>query len=652
MVSVRRAARAAGLVAWPLEGPDATPMDGTCALAALPDGGVLVVLGRFGRRLRVARIHDHGHRVLPMRPSALARAARGARWTVLAPRLPLDAISCTLRPELAQRPWLRLLTLLALDRRDLGVVAIYAVVVGALSLATPVAIQALVNTVALGSVLQPLAVLSLLLLGVLGLQGVLSVFETYVVEILQRRIFVRVVEDFGRRLPLARADALDGHHAPELVHRFFDVVTVQKTLASLLLDGLALVLQTGVGMLLLAFYHPLLLAFDAVLVSLLAGVLLLGRGALATALAESEAKYRAAAWISDLARAAHLVRGDRARGRADAVTAGLCRDWLDARARHFRLLLRQIAGGVALQILALVALLGVGGWLVIVRQLTLGQLVAAEIVATAMAAGFAKLGKNLEKLYDLDVGVLKLGRVANLPVERAGGEPPADGGPMRLALRKVSLSRGGHPVLRDADLTVPAGARLRLAGPPGAGLSTVLELLAALRPPDAGSVRFDGLDVARADLGALRDGIALVRGSDPFLAGSLLDNLALAAPEPLREPDARALLRMVGLEAAVDGLPEGLDTPIQPSGAPLSASQARRLALARALAGRPRLLLLDGALDGLGLPETTFEAILRAVLGPGAPWTVALTTGDPRVAAHCDRRAFLRGGRLQEGGAS
>src|SRR5690606_34099116 len=89
-------------------------------------------------------------------------------------------------------------------------------------------------------------------------------------------------------------------------------------------------------------------------------------------------------------------------------TEMMCRDYLSARKKHFRILLRQLAGGVGLHVMATVALLGVGGWLVIGRQLTLGQLVAAELVVAALGSGFAKVGRSLEKVYDLNVGVLKL----------------------------------------------------------------------------------------------------------------------------------------------------------------------------------------------------------------------------------------------------
>ena len=125
-----------------------------------------------------------------------------------------------------------------LERHDLAVVLVYAIGVGVLTLATPIAVQALVNTVAFGTLLQPLAVLAFLLLVGLAFAAVLRALQAWVVEVLQRRIFLRFVADLSHRLPRVRLSAFDAAHGPELLNRFFDVFTVQKASSSLLLGGL------------------------------------------------------------------------------------------------------------------------------------------------------------------------------------------------------------------------------------------------------------------------------------------------------------------------------------------------------------------------------------------------------------------------------
>ncbi|MEM7158478.1 MAG: ATP-binding cassette domain-containing protein [Myxococcota bacterium] len=625
----------------PTPGPRQRP-----ALVRTGPGQWLIALGGHPKRSQVVRLDERGEARMTMTAAQLHAAAGDQPWVYLQPLLALDPISAQRRPELAAAPWRRLRAFLRLERRDLWVVLVYAIVIGGLTLATPIAVQALVNTVAFGSVLQPLVVLSLLLLGGLAFSGLLSVLETYVVEVLQRRVFIRVADDFGRRLPSVRAEVFDEKDGSEVVNRFFDVLTIQKSLSVLLLDGMALTLQTFMGMLLLGFYHPLLLTFDVVLIVLLLGVLIMGRGAVSAGLRESSAKYRTAAWLEGLGRAPHLFRGMAAQKRAAEHSDMLSRDYIAARKGHFRILLRQLAGGIGLQVLAVVSLLGVGGWLVINRQLTLGQLVAAELVIAAMGVGFMKLGNNLEKLYDLDVAVLKISEVVDLPTERRGGEPLPSGSAASVAVREVDVRRGERGLLHGAALELPAGQSLRLMGDAGSGKSTLLEVLGGFRRPSGGSVHIDGLDLRRADLASVRDRVLMVRGAD-FIVGTVIDNLRLAADTPLDEPAARALLRLVDIEDAVDRLPSGLDTPLLPLGGPLSDTQARRLALVRALAARPRVLLLDRALDGLGLSTEAMDSLLDTVLADDAGWTTIVVTEDPRVAERCDRSARISDGALE-----
>lgn len=624
--------------------PGRAEMTSALAITRGTGGELLLVVGTASRRFYVTRFDERGERRSRVTYDELVRWTADQPWVFLEPLLALDPISAQHDPELADRPWRRLRAFLRLDHRELLVVLVYAVVIGGLTLATPIAVQALVNTVAFGAVFQPLVILTVMLLAGLSFWGLLTGLEAYVVEVIQRRVFVRVADDFGRRLPSLRPGALEGQYGPELVNRFFDVLTIQKSMSVLLLDGLSLALQTFIGMLLLGFYHPLLLAFDIALMGLFVGVLALGRGAVESADRESAAKYQTAAWLEDVARTLNLFRGQSSAHYAATRTDLLCRDYLSARKAHFRVLLRQIAAGIGLQVFATVALLGVGGWLVMNRQLTLGQLVAAELVIAAMGSGFTKLGKNLEKLYDLNVGVGKLARVVDLPSERRGGEPlPADG-PLSVVLHGVELERGGRSLVRALDFELSAGERVAVRGPSGAGKSTLLDVLAALHPTWDGSVRMAGLDLRRADLQSIRDHVALVRDVE-FTNRPVLDNLRMGNAL-IDEAKIWEILQRLRLDDTVLTLPEGIETPLHPRGGPLSQTQAKRMVLARALAHDPKLLLLDRALDGLGLDDDGFDELLDYLWSDDAPWSIVVVSDDPRVLARCDRILDLGGEEL------
>jgi ABC-type bacteriocin/lantibiotic exporter with double-glycine peptidase domain len=320
-------------------------------------------------------------------------------------------------------PERRFFRLLKAERGDIVTLLIFSIFSGLLYLAAPLAVDAVVSNLAFGGQAQPyvqaIVVLALALLGALSLQAVVSGFQYYVSDIIQRRIFVRTAADLAYRLPRVKAEALSGVHAPELVNRFLDVVTAQKSTALLLLDGINLVFGTLIGMLLLALYHPILLLFSAVLLVLIVIVLwICGRGAVDTSIKESRMKYDLVNWFEEIAHFPLLFKGPGGHTMAYEKANQFASEYVTARAAHFRILMRQVAGLLTLQVFAAAGLLGVGGWLVIGQQVTLGQLVASELILSTIVASLAKLGKKLEAWYDAMAAVDKLGHIVDLPIER------------------------------------------------------------------------------------------------------------------------------------------------------------------------------------------------------------------------------------------
>jgi ABC-type bacteriocin/lantibiotic exporter with double-glycine peptidase domain len=509
------------------------------------------------------------------------------------------------------------------------VVFIYAIAAGLLSLATPVAVQALVNTVTFGTLLQPLVVLSILVMAALAFAALLRALNTHVVEVIQQRMFVRVALDASHRIPRVRQETFDRTYGPELVNRFFDVLTIQKTLSVFLLEGVSLVLQALIGMMVLAFYHPMLLAFDVLLIAATAFIILvLGQRGTQTAIEESKAKYAVAAWLEELARHPLAFRSREGAEHAEQQADLLARRYLGARRRHFSIVFRQVVGSLGLQVVASALLLGLGGWLVIQRQLTLGQLVAAELIVTAVLASFIKFGKHVENFYDLQAALDKLGHLVDLPLEEDGAhrEPlPRGQGGLPVRLRDVHFAHGeARPALRGLNLDLPGGAKVALVADSGGGKSTLADLLFGLRAPTGGRVEVGGVDTRRVSLSALRSQVALVRGVE-VLEGSVLENVR--AGRPTVGPDeARRALAAVELLEPVLAMPQGLDTPLGPGGAPLSSGQLGRLMVARALAGAPRLIVLDEVLEGLGARGR--QVVMDTLLAPEAPWTLMVLASE------------------------
>lgn len=552
-------------------------------------------------------------------------------WVVVEPTL-AEAVS---EPDHELTPIRRLLSLVRGDRADLATIVVYAVFVGLLSLATPIAVQQLVNSVAFGGLVQPVVVLALLLMVGLGFAAVLSTLQAWAVEIIQRRVFVRACIDLAERLPRVEIGAFGNRHAPEVVNRFFDLVTLQKTGATLLMAGTAVLLQTVTGLMILSFYHPLMFGFSLFLIAGIAFVVgVLGRGATRSAIGESVAKYELGGWMEELVRTPALFRSRAGRRHAARRADELATAWVDARQRHFRIVLRQIAASLGLQVIAHASVLALGGFLVVSGQLTLGQLVASEIIVGAVVAAFARLGKLLESWYDLLAAVDKVGVLLDLPLERLDGSvpPPADG-PAVVEARGVEIESeaaiGGSLI----SLHVEAGERLGLAGPSGSGKSSLLDVLCGLRRPRRGTVLFDGEDVELLHLESFREQAMLLRDVE-IHTGSIIDNVRVARPSASIVEVETALAR-VGLASAIERLPQGYRTNLGPDGRPLSSGHARQLMLARALVARPRLLAVD--YEMMHFDSESGRRVMEVLFDRSAPWSLILVSHDADWLARCDR---------------
>lgn len=539
-----------------------------------------------------------------------------------------------------RKPWHQYARLLRPEAADLSTIVVYGAGSAVLALAVPLTVDALISNITFGTLLTPLVVLVGVLLGCLLLQGVMRALQAVVAEVIERRIFVRVVSDLSWRLPRVDVSAFDRRHGPELVNRFFDTVTVQKSSSKLFLSVTNVVLTTAVGMTVLAFYHPFLLVFVVVLVlAILFLVFGLGVGGVRTAIAESVAKYEIAAWLQELARhtTAFCTQGgaEFARERADE----LCARYVGARRSHFRILFRQICSALGLQVLASTAVLAIGGWLVIDQQLTPGQLVASELIVTAVVANITKLGSMLESWYDVCAAADKLGHLIDLPLERQTGEalPAARGG---IAIRLDGVTCNGREdakVPGQFDLTIAAGERVALVGSVGGSASRLLDVLYGLRAPSGGHVTVEGLDLRQLRLDRTRDEFSLVHGTE-IVEGTVLDNIRFGR-EGVHAAAVRSALDDVGLWDEIMALPDGLDTELTTGGQPLSSSQASRLMLARAILREPRLLLLDGALDVL--PPAIRRRVVDHLFDRRHGWTMLVVTSMPDVIAACDRRLEL-----------
>lgn len=546
-------------------------------------------------------------------------------------------------------PLQRFWRLLRPDRKDIVHIYMYAVLIGIVSLAGPLGVQAIINLIAGGEFNASLVILAVVVTLSFIFGGVLKVMQKIIAEAIQRRLFTRAALEFAYRLPRIQLEAFKDSYPPELVNRFFDTVNVQKGLPKILLDFSGAVMQIIFGLLLVTFYNTF---FGLMGVVMILFVLLLIRvlfnNSLSSSLMESKYKYKTASWLEDVARANNTFKlaggAELAMGRTDQLVS----KYLDHRTVHFKLLLWHFSGIIVIQAFVTLTFLLLGGYLVIDNQINIGQFVAAELVILSIVSNAEKVVYSFETVYDTLTGVEKIATVTDLPLEEGGKMkfPDLDTGQgMSVEINNLTFTypRSGDVALEALNLDIASNERLCLSGFNRSGRTTLIQLLAGLRLDFSGRLLFNSTPLANYSLDTLRQVIGDFTPQEEIIPANISDNICLGHPD-VSFSDIQWALEMSGLKNWVSEQADGYETILVAEGLDLPRSVRTRLLIARAIVRRPRLLVIGGLLEHLEPDLRDF--IFNNLIDRKNPWTLVITSNDPRIARLCDRVAVLRRGKL------
>lgn len=483
------------------------------------------------------------------------------------------------------------------DRSFFWLAIIYGIGIGLLSLATPISVQVLINSVGNTALVTPLLTLSAVLLVLLLGWAVLNGFRTYLMEIFRRRFVARLAAEITTRVIHAENPFFQDDRRSDLINRYFELMTIHKAIPSLFIGGFTILLQGGIGLVITSFYHPFFLLFN-----LLFGVLvwlawtIFSRSAMRTSVESCREKYAMAHWLQTVGSSDGFYKSGRHLDYAMQRTEQRTADYIAAQRKHFRRMFPQNIALYLLYALASAALLALGGWLVIQEQLSIGQLVAAELILSSVFLGFAQLGPHLEDFYDLVAGLDELFMIYSLKQEPRGvahapRPPTAD-----LVLNNVRFSHDFGPV--RFDLTIPEGANLVASGEPGME-RLFSHLLKRHVRPDAGITLVGGVDITALDILELRSDVIVL--DRPNIVETTIEEYLTLSNASNDPAEVSRVLRLVGLFERTAMLPDGLQTQLSSTGWPLSLPKTMQLKLAAALLSRPRVLVLSPLLDMVSL---------------------------------------------------
>ncbi|MDZ4138293.1 MAG: ABC transporter transmembrane domain-containing protein, partial [Erythrobacter sp.] len=472
--------------------------------------------------------------------------------------------------------------------------AVYGIGISLLSLATPISVQMLINTIANTALTAPLVMLSLTLFGLLTISSLIYALRVHLMEVFARRFYARMVAEISLISVYAQNPYFGDIKASSLFNRYFDVVYVQTAIPILFIGGFTVLLQIAVGFVLVSLYHPYFLGFTLVMIALIWIIWLAwGASALRTGIELSHAKHRTAEWLETIGGSNGFFKSQRRIDYALDRTDDFTRVYINHRKRHFRHLFSQTIAFLLMYAAASAALLGLGGYLVIQNQLTLGQLVAAELVLSAAFLGVAQLGSYLGYFYDLFAAVEEISQFYDVEQEQPKGADPFEGPEHTLVMKGVR----GHARHENAqfDLEIPSGSII-MATASHYGVQRLFKDLLKLHVlPEGGYATMGGIDIKDIEAHHLRNNVHVL-DRPTFVEMTIREYLALSCKETASRRMVAAL-ETVGLTNTIATFDRGLDTPIASTGYPLSAVELQQLKLANALLEQPRILVLSRLFD-------------------------------------------------------
>jgi putative ABC transport system ATP-binding protein len=512
--------------------------------------------------------------------------------------------------------------------------AVYGIGISLLSLATPISVQMLINTIANTALTAPLVMLSLTLFGLLLMSVLLYALRVHLLELFARRFYARMVAEISLISVYAQDPFFGDVKKGSLFNRYFDVIYVQSLIPNLFIGGFTVILQIAVGFVLVSLYHPYFLGFTLVMIALIWLIWLLwGSRALRTAVDVSHAKHTTAAWLESIGSSNGFFKSQRRIDYALDKTDDHTCDYITQRKRHFRHLYSQTLAFLIMYAAASAALLGLGGWLVIENELTLGQLVAAELVLSAAFVGVSQLGTYLGYFYDLFAAVEEISQFYDVEQEQPKGADPFEGPDHTIVMKSVG-GRARHEDVRF-DLEIPSGAIIMAAASHHGVQRLFTNLLKMHDLPKGGIATLGGIDMKAIEPHHLRKNVHVL-DRPSIVEMTIREYLALSCPDTAPQRMLGAL-ETVGLASTIATLDKGLDTPLASTGFPLSAVELQQLKLANALLERPRILVLSRLFDLLE-PEPIERAV--AELRAQAYSTVIYFSGR-RIDLGFDRFLYL-----------
>jgi putative ABC transport system ATP-binding protein len=477
-----------------------------------------------------------------------------------------------------------------------SVAIIYGIAISVLTLSVPIAVQTLINTIANIGSIRAVIILSGLLMVTLIFSGILSAIRMRVMEYYERRVYSRLTAQISLKTMMAKHSFFEGKKNTAITHRYFDIMTLQKNVPILMVDGFALFLQLLVGFSLVSFYHPMLFVFNTLILFFMYLIwAYFGNSAKRTAIELSYAKYDTAEWLASTAAAHEFFKSARHLDFAGERTEALIAKYIDSHAHHFKYTFSQAIFFLVLYAVASAALLGIGGVLVVNNELSIGQLVAAELIMASVLFGVSRFTEYLKLYYELYGAADKIGNIFRIPQENLSDAHYDCAENASLVCKGLVLNHLDQTC--KLDLAINAGESFFVTNDCDAIQKQLIHLLKSYEKVEQGKITLADIELSDYDVFELRQMIMTIDRS-LIVNCTIKEYFRMSSPEA-SQTEINKVLELVGLDEVINGLPDGIDSQMSPLGNPLQPLEVLRLKLAVALVAKPSVLILNQHFDAI-----------------------------------------------------
>jgi len=520
------------------------------------------------------------------------------------------------------------------------------------SLISPLFFQVVIDKVLASRTLSTLDVLVIGLIAISFFDTILGILRTYLFAHTTNRIDVELGARLFRHLLALPISYFQARRVGDSVARVRELENIRNFLTSSALTLVIDLFFTFVFLAVMLLYSPFLTA-----IVLAAFPFYVGISATATPLFRQRLDEKFARGAENQAFLVEAVTGIETL-KSMAVEPQMQRRWERQLAGYvgasFRVVSLSNTASQTVQLISKLSTAGIlyfGARLVIDGSLTIGELVAFNILAGRVSSPVLRLAQIWQDFHQARLSVERLGDILNSPAEPTFS-------PGRAALPRIQgnvvfdhvtfrYRIDGSETLHNINFSVPAGQVVGIVGPSGSGKSTLAKLIQRLYVPESGRVLVDGIDLALVDIAWLRRQLGVVLQENVLFNCSIRDNIALAQPGTQIER-VIAAATLAGAHDFILELPEGYDTIVGERGGSLSGGQRQRIAIARALLSEPRILILDEATSALDYESEQIIHHNMAQIAKGR--TVFVVAHRLSAVRHADRILTLDHGRLIEDG--